>query len=288
MGLGTALAGLASAANAAINAAGITNPGQCAPGNPNSMQIVQIMQQGAPELAIPKFEWLVSSWALPGGDSMPYPPDQYKIITATPTFTATVSGNVVSFTGTIEAGIPVHIGLNNGLYDVCYVPTSEDTFATLSTALAGAIDALDVSGLSGSAGASSVTVTGASAIAAVLASSGTVTMETGRVDQRLQLSIWAGNNTVRQAIEDAIMPAVGNNLIHSILLSDGTTMDCVLGGPTGWSDQSSPNFSLYLSHLIFMCQYPLTQQVTATTIAAGEVTVTNFANLSTTRYTFGV
>jgi hypothetical protein len=288
MGQTTALAGLVSAANAALIAAGVPNPTLVGTGQgPQQQNMVTAFQTTLNPSTGKPWACFVTAYALPGGQSTPYPPGEYAQVKNTPTLTASVTGNVVTLSGAVAVGVPVHIGLDRGLYDVAYVVVGGDNLTTIATALKNLVNGLAVGGLSATSGVGTVTLAGAQSISAIVAASATITFEIGRVEQRLQLSIWAPNDTVRGIVEDALTQYVGASDNHGIHLSDGTTMDCILGGPAGWSDQSQGDDSLYVSHVFFMCEYPLTRTVTATQIAAGQVTATLAGGAPSTLNTFG-
>ncbi len=281
MGLDSALDGLKTVIQAANVAANVVPRGQVGKGFPVGTELVEI-------LANNDEEWQISLYPLPTGHIEWYPPVELANQDSVITLAASLAGNVVTLSGAVTAGVPVHIGINAGLYDVAYVAAQNDTLATIASALATAIVNLHIPGVSASAAGAAVTITGANSLYATVAASGLVLYEVGRCIQHIQATIWAPDDKVRVLLENAMLAYVGTSDAHSVALPDGTTMDCELTAPPRWSDQSSSDYSLYVSHVVFACDFPLVRALSATQIAAGMLSSPSSDGTTTiTRYTFG-
>ena len=129
-----------------------------------------------------------------------YPREWINKPATTPTLTASVAGNVITFGGTAAAG--QYAGVYAGGTPYTYVVLTPDTPSTVAAAFAALIPGSSVSG-------SALTVpAGAPLPQAVIAMSGTSQMSVTRQEQVFRTVVWAPTPALRDAVYQAMMPAV--------------------------------------------------------------------------------
>lgn len=191
---------LCDSVDSAFQAAGITNQGLIAPGYPNMPDLTKMMEQ------VPS-QYYVGIVPLPTEKlTTRFFSNTYLINAVEPTMTATVSGNQITFSGTVQAGVNATVVLNggtpNGPNPVTYQSVNGDTLSSVATGVAAKINTL--SGYSASAIGAVVTITGASSITCDIGGSATTGREAMRTERHFQISCWCPDPPTRSAMFRAI------------------------------------------------------------------------------------
>lgn len=162
-------------------------------------------------------------------DMTRFPRDWYEPGSAAVTLTASLSGTVITFGGTPAAGQQVGIVCQGAGYT--YSVTSTDTLTTIASALAAAIPGATSSGavltLPGTGNPPTVSV----------GQSGTAQVETWRAQQVFVVPVWAPTAALRDALFEAILPAV--SLTYRMTLPDGTIATLMEAQASGPDDRPS-------------------------------------------------
>lgn len=275
MALEVVLATLVTQIDAAINSAGITQPGQVGIGWPAATELVNLLAQN-------NLQWQVSVYPLPGARNVTrYIGDAGGALLTAPSFglTCAISGGAATFSGTTTDTVNVHgflVGQNADAF--VQLPQGTDA-AAAAAAFANAITALALSGITASASSNAVTVTGATFKYVNLGGNGTMAQEIGRICQGVQVSIWAPadpNSTVLPGlpltypIGDAIISRVGQKTSLRYTMPDGTQMRVMYRSEYP-SDESQSSYSLYVRHIIYDVEYPIISTWTVTTVGSFHV-----------------
>ena len=206
----------------------------------------------------------ISVWKLPGDKDVTRFERTWDQPQATvaPTVTATVAANVVTIGGTMTVGNYVTVVAGNQAASYGIGPT--DTPSTIAAALAAQFSSPVVCSASGPA----ITFTvGFSVIAARCAAPQQVTQEVERLQQRFQITIWAGTDALRNTIGAALRPAIMTTA--ALPLPDGTTAR--IWPVADFVDDSKQRAQGFLRDMVYMVEYPTTigeTQYPVTTIRA--------------------
>lgn len=253
------LSTVATAVTNAINAAGITQRGQVGPGWPTATEMTSVLAQI-------DGEWLVSVYPLKGSRNVTRNRPEYQVLQRpSVTVTASVSGNVLTFAGTPQAGLNIHVFPDAPKPDAVYLTTASDTLASIAVSVAGAISAQ--TGYIATPSGASVTVAGCRTLRCNIGGSQQVlaAREVGRIQQDVQVTAWAPDDQIRSLLHDAIISGVGQLGSMYFTLPDGSDFSMKFH-TSSWSDESQSSYSLYVSHLIYTCEYGINQSVVATQV----------------------
>ena len=254
------LSSIKSQVTTACNTAGITVPGQVIVGWPAATELVKILAQTGPQCQI-------SVFGLKGARNVTrYRPEYQVIAPPTVTVTASVSGNVVTFAGTPMAGLNIHVFPDAPKPDAVYLTAGSDTTLTeIAVQVAAAISAQ--TGYTATPSGAAVTVTGCKTLRCNIGGSqiAIAAMEVGRVQQDVQVTVWANNPLSRNDVSAAIVQGLGQLNSMFFDLPDGTDFRIVFSHET-WDDEEQSSYTAYKSHLLFTCEYGINQTVVATQV----------------------
>lgn len=276
----TFVVAVASAVQSAITAGTLTAPpAQCVPGFPVSNELAEILLAG---------EYQISVYILPDAkQTSRYVPVPFEISSPNVPLVATISGSTITFSGSIVAGLNIHTFVGPLLSDAFYKTTSNDTLATVATAVEGAINALGIPGVSATASGDTVSTTGAPYLICRVGSSNvSMAIEVNRFTQGVQVSIWAPNPQLRFTVHDPIAYSIGTTLAPFMSLSDGTPMRVQNTGVVKWNkDKSQSAYSCYEHHSIFQVEYGVLQPIVGAQVKAIQQTIQTNSEPSITSYT---
>lgn len=274
---------LGQAITVAITAAGIVSPAQVYIGWPVGTELTELINQGG---------YAVTIYPLPGGRRLaPRGKDISKSMFPTPTVSTSVATG--ANTQLIISGTPGIYNFNVlfvhpilGRQFVYYRSTGNDTLSTIATAIAALFSTVP-SPVTATASGSSVTISGATGVKCNVGTVGSVTSFASRFEQRIQVSVWTptayqntGNPSVdtplslRSAVCDAIINAVGTDMNMWYVLPDGTYARIRLSAIPAYKDDSQADYNLYEAHLIFLVEYVLQTTLSATQVGVIEETTT--------------
>lgn len=266
--LNDVLTALANAVNAAINSSGITTPTQVGIGKPNFEDLTKIITAGEMQVTIYTDDSGIRN------TTRFFPRWQVK----TPlnvTLAAAVSGNTVTFSGTVPASgtqFNVHTLLGDPLTDSLVQTVPTDTPSTIAAKCAAAINTLALSGVTASASGAVLTVNGTATIICNVGGSATIAQEVSRVSRLVQVIAYTADPDIRAAVEDAIISQVGTSASPRLSLADGTRAWCRYHS-SAWVDDKQQDFSMYESHICYTLEYGVLQTQTATQIGAVQATL---------------
>lgn len=253
---------LVTAITDAINAAGaVSKPGQVIVGWPLGPELVEIFGQGPGE-------WQVSVFPQKKGTNNTRfrPCRTYKPPTVN--LSCGVDGGVVTFSGSVDAGLNVHTVLDTRA-DAYFATTSGMSLDDCATALAAAVNALDLPGVSATASGAAATISGVGSVVCNIAGVGSSTREVSRIGRDIQISVWASDPDTVSSIESAITQTIGIATAPKLALPDGSLMWVRYAGEL-WNDESQSSYSLYVSHHLMWCEYGIMQTESAYQIGAVE------------------
>ena len=281
---------VANAIQAGITAGRISAPpAQVVVGWPTSTEVVNILSQG---------QYMVSVYPLPDGrqtSRYPLTPFALPITDLNVTLTATISGNTLTFGGSVVSGLNIHTFVGVLLVDAYYQTIAGDTLATVATQVQDAINALAIPGVGASSSTNSVTISGSPNLICNIGSSGTIMgIEINRIQQSVQVSGWFPEPIIRYSVIEPIIENIGTMDIPFIPLSDGTPMRIQNSGRCNFNtDQSQSSYSMYEFHLNFEVEFGIIRLLVAAQVESVEQTTTVTAistvnpELSATSYTAG-
>lgn len=178
---------------------------------------------------------------------------------AAQTITGSVSGDVLTLSGTISTPMAVLVTANGTLYS--YAVQSTDTLTSLCTALASLIP---------NATSSSNTLTVANAYQLLVAFSvGSVAIkEVGRQQQVFQVSVWAPTPAARQAAAVILDPAIRAQIRFA--LPDNTW--CQIRARSMADTDAMQKPALFVRHLHYECEYGTIISKATQTAAGTQIT----------------
>lgn len=183
---------------------------------------------------------------------------------------ATVTGQQIAFTGTSIGGLNVAALVGRPLQTVVISTVDADTPTTIATKLATAISTLaPITALSS---ANVVNVVGAVIDAVRIGGKAVLQREVERIEQSVQISVWAGVRALRSQVGDALRSAIGTTTSAFLSLGDGTSMWMKYASHR-WMDDDQID-SLWVYHLIVTAEYPTMQTQPAWTVVAPQAVVT--------------
>ena len=280
------LSSMCQAVVIALDNNGVTTiPGQVYIGWPVLTSVAEIIGQG---------QWQISVIDLPDyKNATRFSPVYYQNATPTISLVATVAPisstqGTITFSGIPVAGYNIHAFLNGVAADAFYQTAPGDALSGVATGVASAINTVSLSGVTASATGPVVTVTGASKIKCSIGTSGPfLTTEIRRVEQGIQVSIWAPDPFQRASLSESILSTIGSVLQPFLPLSDGTYMRCKFRTQSQ-PDISQSSYSIYERHIVFDVEYGIMSTISGTTIDAvvAEPTV-EISEISSTVYIGG-
>lgn len=229
----------------AIEAAGVTNEGYVAPGWPNMTELTRQMEQ------VPA-QYFVSIYPLPTERlTTRFLNEPQGYVSTTPaTVTASIASNVLTFGGTVEAGLNIHTIVNG--HDALYQTLANDALASIASGVAAAINALGVTGLSATAGGAQVTITGANAIACNVGGFAMVGTEVLRSERQFQISVWCPDAPTRSSIFNAIKLYLAQNV--PFLAFPDTSQGRLKYVSSPWNDEMQQD-TLYFLKAIYSVEW---------------------------------
>jgi hypothetical protein len=266
--LNDVLSALANAVDAAINAAGITNPNQVGIGKPNYEDLTKIISAGQMQVT------LYTDTSGVRNTTRFFPSWQVK----TPlnvTLSAVVSGNAVTFSGAVPTSGPqfnVHTLVGSPLQDVLVQTVPGDTLASIAVKVVAGINGLP--GMTATANGNGFTVSGSANLICNVGGTATLAQEVSRISRLVDVTIYTADPDLRAAVEDAVLAQVGTVAASRLVLPDGTKVWCRYH-TSGWVDDKQLDYSIYESHVCFTMEYGVLQTQTATQIGAIETTLGN-------------
>lgn len=282
MGLDSVLTAIAEAVTAAINAAGITQPGQVYKGWPTATEIVKVLGQ-------PNAQWMVSVYPHNARNATRWIENDAITSRSFPAayLSATVVGNSMTITGAgaIPVGnapINVHAFMHGVNADVYAVAHAGDSDTMVASGIAQAVNALGLPGISAVNVANDVVLTGAVWDFANFGGTGSYAFEATRVARQVQITIWTTgdptdplniDNSLRFSILDAIVGLIGTRQNHFITDSTETVVFILYASDIA-DDESESSYSLYASHVFFNVEYTAHVIVPATQVGVVEPTTT--------------
>lgn len=251
-----------------LNAAGITQKGQVVVGWPATPDLTQILGQAGEQ-------WQVSVWPCDDTkNTSRYEATSFKLASPNVPMTATVAGDILTFGGSVIAGLNVHTFVGRFLQDAFYQTTSLDTLGSVAVGVQNAINALSVSGVAAAASGDSTTITGSPLLRCNVGGAGLVSAkEVGRVSRSVQVSVWAPDPVIRWALADPIITGAGEADSTYLTLSDGTPM-FVLYECDSMRDKAQSSYSLYEHHMRFHVEYGIIKYLQGTQVESVEITET--------------
>ena len=251
------------ATQAAIANLGMTVPAQGYKGWPVGSELTEILNQG---------QYAVSFYPLPGGRKVQPRGFFHQDITVNvPTLTVNLDqfGSTLTFGGTVSP-CNLNVIINHPFFGnrfAYYRVQSFDSLSSIAIVVAAAINTLPP-GVSAFPNGSSVTVSGSRGVKCNIGGSGTITQEVLRVEQRMQISVWAptafsnsGNPAIdnplslRSAITDVIISNIGSEANPFLITADGKYVRVKLSAPPRYVDDSQSDYNVYESHIIFTAEY---------------------------------
>jgi hypothetical protein len=261
------------AALAAANAPGV---GQVYIGWPTGPEESQKLGQPQPEGSVTVYPTKSAS------NITQYPAEPTILTAAVNNLVATISKNLLTFSGVGDKPYNVHGFFGGRTVDAYYATTAAQTLASIATAYAAAINALGV-GLGASAAGATVTLSGGQFSAVNIGSSGTYAIEELRIKRTIAISVWINDAPTRWAVADAILSRLGTAENHFLTLSDGS--QAYFSYLADYMDDSSESsYSLLVHHLWYDCEYGIIQTGSATQIEGIEVVQTIDQLATTTTY----
>lgn len=185
------------------------------------------------------------------------------------TLGSSLSGGVLTFSGTVATGFNVMVVLNAGISGATalYQTSGTDTLASIATGVAAKINA--ITGFSAVASGDTVTISGAKSIICNIGGSGVLAREVRRTERQFQLSTWCPDGPTRAAIADAIDLFLAT--VYFLSFPDGSSGRLTyVRGP--WNDEMQRD-TLYFAHQIFAVEWGTMQTTVATQVAAVETTM---------------
>jgi hypothetical protein len=264
------LEALKTAASNALNAAGVAIPSVTIKGWPVAEDLKQYISDK---------QYVLSLY--PTGNSRNE--TRYRsnrVTTARPVvgLTATVSGNTITFSGTVAEPYNVHALVGNPIADALYQSGPTDNPTSVAAGVAAKINALGISGLSAASSANVTTVTGPLCKCNVSGSNPQmVSKEVSRVSRDIQITVWAPDNDTRMAVGGVLENAFGGTDAHFLPLGDGTAL-YVWFRTDRFNDAAEATDSVFRWDFIYEVEYGILQVLPGTQVGVIEsITVQNNA-----------
>ncbi|WP_369606278.1 hypothetical protein [Serratia marcescens] len=202
----------------------------------------------------------------PIGIGRPY----YIIDPGTPTITATVSGQAVTFSGTISVPQNIYLLINGNGYHHPVQPT--DTLTSIATGYATTIAGATSAG-------PTLTVPSAREIIARVGAIGSAARELKRQEKEFQICVWAPTPALRDMIGGAI-DALLSESSDSVFSdqSHGIVRYC----RTSQTDEKQKFNTLYRRDVVYSVEYATTQIISAPQVVAPILNITDQAGNTNT------
>ncbi len=209
----------------------------------------------------------VSVFPVPGSTrrTTRYTPKWIPKTSVSPTLTATLSGNVVTFGGSVSAnqvaGVLLGQGISGSAYAYRLTPT--DTPATIASAFAAMIPQSTATG-------PVLTLPPATAFQAIVVADQTMWMETRRQEQNLWVIAWCPNPAVRDSVASAIDTGFANLvdpygvLTDQFPLPDGSSARLLY--VSNHTDDNAQKAGIWRRDLRYVVSYPTTAVQTFTPV----------------------
>lgn len=256
---------ITAALNAAISAGNLAStPAQVVVGWPASTELVNIINQS---------EYQVSVFLLPGGKMiMDEAPQTFPVPGQSVPLMAAVSGNAITFSGSVVAGLNVHAFVGAPLSDAYYQTLSGDSLASVATAVKNRIITLSLPGISASVSGDVTTVTGSPYVSCnVGLSTVALQRECVYLQKSVQVSVWCSNPMVRYAVVEPILESIGTTDNSFLTLSDGMAMRIQNSGRGNWyNDKMQSAYSTYVEHIIFDVEFFVTKSLSGAQVESLE------------------
>lgn len=196
---------------------------------------------------------------------------QWQIKTAAaPTFSATVSGNTITFAGTGTASPQtIAVIVNQSTYT--YAAGATDTPITIAGALAALVPGASYAG-------GALTVAGGSGLKCRVSATGTLIREIRRQMRGFQIIIWSPTPALRDAAAALVDSAFA--AITTLTLADGSAARVEYART--YTSDAEENADLYRRDLFYMVEYATTQTAPAYQVAAMPLTITQQAGTAGT------
>lgn len=187
--------------------------------------------------------------------------------------TITPSGNnsIVTFTGSVVPGLNVFAFFGRPKVPAMYQTQGADDLNAVAAQIAAQINA---NGGSASSNANAVTVNN-SAVTVNIGGSGTMVAEIRRTMTPVQVTVWASDPNMREAIskqlENGMAPSWPIPFLQAV---DGSAIWIRQRGSPMPDDLSQSSYSLYVANIIYECEYPTWATIEGTEIEGIDVTTT--------------
>lgn len=195
-----------------------------------------------------------------------YPENWVQIGSATPTLTATVSGQVVTLGGTISTPQNVVVIANGGAY--VYAVQTSDTLSSIATAMSALLQDGGIAATS--AGAVLTLPDSAVLTGAKIGTFGNLYREVRRTQKFFQVIVWADTPAHREAIASAI--DVGLADVRFLTMPDGFGARLIYQRSAEMDAYQKAK--LYRRDLTFSVEFATTQTSTATQVTQVEINST--------------
>jgi hypothetical protein len=254
-------------------------PAQVVIGFPTSTELVTILSQHA---------WMMSIYPLPDGhQTSRYTPQPFPVYNPYVTLTAAISGNVLTFGGSVIEGLNVHTYVGGLLADAFYQTQQGDALTSVASGVGNAINALTLPGVSASSSTNSVSITGSPYTICNIGSSATImAIETNRISRGVQVSAWCSDPEMRWQVMECVEENIGTTDNPFLYLFDGTPLRTQYSGRSDWNnDKSQSAYSLYEYHLTYNLEYGVLRYLTGAQVESIEQTTQVNTNPAVTLYT---
>lgn len=259
--LDTLIVAISAATNSGLTSQGLTCPGQTYSGHAISTKLASILSQLNGNHA--NVLWPLAARPTTRFNSR----DQAQVTKPIVMLTATISNSVITLAGAVGGAYNVHV-IVDGLADAFVQTAGGQEVDDVAGLVADAINALGYVGVEASAVGPAVSVTGANLLQCNIGGTGSKTLEVGRVDRLIQVSIYAPDPDTRSVIGDAIQTQVGTADNHSLTLSDGQALYVMNGQGEALVEKAQSSYSAFEWHQFYEVSYPLTRTLPATQIGA--------------------
>lgn len=249
--------------SAVSNYSGVNMPAQCIIGWPNFEDLTKIIQQGQYQVSIYDDGKV--------RDTTRFFPQWMAKSPVNVQMTAAVSGNTITFGGTVQPNLNVWTFFGAPISGVLYQTKFNDTLNTVASGVASAV----ISG-GGSAGASGsvTTVNSTPYVQCNVGGSGVLAREVSRQRRTIQVTVWAADPLTRDAIAETIetyVGAKGSRVSQFLPIGDGTNVWVDYQTSCNRDDKQS-DYSMYTRDIFYTMEYGLLQIQTATQIGIAQET----------------
>ncbi|GAC1387994.1 MAG: hypothetical protein NVSMB31_01280 [Vulcanimicrobiaceae bacterium] len=182
-------------------------------------------------------------------------------------------GMYTVFSGSMVAGLNVHIIVGSPPFEIFTQTTPQDALPAFVGRLAALINAQNSPGVRASAPGNVLQVSGGP-IKVNIGGQSIARREVGRVDQRFQVTVFAPDDDLRDAMAEAIMQNIGTSQIPKVSLSDGTRAWTRFYSGPNWTDEPIATAMLKRADMLFMTEYANIRTTTLTQVGSFTLTST--------------